>query len=248
MSDPRQALRRYSVHRNPGGAGARMEWECAEVLRDFRFPWEDRAAPGTEFRALWDEIWFRFRFVCEDGDLVLGEGSDAREKVMGSDRAEIFFARDLALDPYFALEVDPRGEVLDYEARHYRRMNWEWTFPGLEVKAGIRAGGYEVEGGIPLAVLRDLGVLHPGSGMGCGDLAQSAGREGELPGPHLLGLGQRPGERSMLAGIFRAEFHREGAGIHQGWMSWVDPGTERPDFHVPGAFGLLDLVGEKDGS
>lgn len=201
---------RYRVRRIGPTAGG-VPWDRAEALREFRFPWEERPTPKTEFRALWDGEHLFFRFDCEDSDLVLGDGADAREKVMGSDRAELFFARDLTLDPYYALEVDPRGEVLAYEARYYRRMNWAWTFRGLQVRGEITGGGYCVEGSIPLATLRELGVL-------------------------------RPGEGTMMAGVFRAEFSRRGEGICQGWMSWVDPGTGKPDFHVPAAFGLFELV------
>ena len=39
--------------------------------------------------------------------------ADAMEKVIGSDRVEIFFAPELDLQPYYCLEMDPRGEVLD---------------------------------------------------------------------------------------------------------------------------------------
>lgn len=211
MTDPLASLPRYRV-RNVPACAAVPAWSDAVVLREFRFPWENRSAPATEFRALWDGARLFFRFDCEDGDLVLGEGRDAKEKVMGSDRAEVFFARDLALDPYYALEMDPRGEVLAYEARYYRRMNWEWSFPGLEVRAEIRRTGYVVEGSIPLATLRELGVL-------------------------------RAGEAALLAGVFRAEFHHQGEAVHPGWMSWVDPRTEKPDFHVPAAFGRFELEG-----
>lgn len=204
-----RSLSRYQVRKVPQGPGD-PPWSRAVVLADFRFPWENRAAPRTEFRALWDGERLCFRFDCEDADLVLAEGRDAKEKVMGSDRAEVFFARDLALDPYYALEIDPRGEVLAYEARFYRRMNWDWTFPGLRVRAEIRGAGYCVEAAIPLAGLRELGVL-------------------------------QVGKSTLLAGVFRAEFRQEDGEVQPGWMSWVDPRTDKPDFHVPAAFGLFEL-------
>jgi hypothetical protein len=49
--------------------------------------------------------------------------------------------------------------------------------------------------------------------------------------------------REMHAGIYRAEFHHKSDGsVHSGWMPWVNPNTERPDFHVPASFGVLELV------
>ena len=78
---------------------AREIWGQAEVLSDFSFPWTATEAPETVFRALWDDDLFYFRFEVEDQDVVLGEGADAMEKVMGSDRVEIFFTTGDDLDP-----------------------------------------------------------------------------------------------------------------------------------------------------
>ena len=100
----------YVVHRCPPGL---VSWESAAVLRDFRFPWEMRPAPATEFRALHDGTQVHFRFDCDDMDLVLAAG-DARERVLGSDRVELFFAADARLDPYHCFEMEPRGGVLAY--------------------------------------------------------------------------------------------------------------------------------------
>ena len=48
--------------------------------------------------------------------------------------------------------------------------------------------------------------------------------------------------RPVKFGMFRAEFsHGPGSQTIENWMSWVDPRTEEPDFHVPGAFGYLTL-------
>ncbi|MDF1657828.1 MAG: sugar-binding protein [Verrucomicrobiales bacterium] len=50
-------------------------------------------------------------------------------------------------------------------------------------------------------------------------------------------------KEKMTVGVYRAEFshHREG-GIDEDWISWIDPGTEKPDFHVPSSFGEFHLV------
>jgi hypothetical protein len=123
---------------------------------------------------------------------------------------EIFFAPDLSLNPYFCLEMSPRGDVLAYEARFYREMNWDWRCEGLQIDAHIENDHYTVSGSIPLDTLRQLKVLR---------------------------------SREMHAGIYRAEFHHMADGtVHSGWMPWVNPNTERPDFHVPTSFGVLELV------
>lgn len=189
-----------------------LDWSVAKPLTDFTFPWEERTAPFTEFRALWDETHLNFRFDCIDDDLVLPDGPTAKDRVLGSDRVEIFLAPDLSLKPYYCLEMSPRGDVLAYEANFYREMNWDWQCAGLQLNAHIEGNRYTVTGSLPLDTLRALKVLKPGSS-------------------------------EFFAGIYRAEFHhRPDGSIHSGWMPWVNPHTERPDFHVPASFGLLEIV------
>lgn len=190
-------------------AAGSLDWARAEVLRDFRFPWESTPTPSTELRALLYADCFCFRFDCVDEELVLAEGATEKERVLGSDRVEIFFTPGLELDPYFCLEMDPRGLVYEYQARSYRRFDDTPWASGLTISARVEGSRYTVEGSLPLESLRARGVL-------------------------------KPGASEMLAGIYRAEFSRLPSGeTHFGWMSWVDPATAKPDFHVPSSFGKL---------
>ena len=201
-------MKTYAVRRS---SGSKLDWSSASLLSDFTFPWEASAVPFTEFRALHDEQWLHFRFDCIDDDLVLAEGADARARVEGSDRVELFVTPSLALDPYYCMEIDPRAQVHDYRCRSYRQFEWDWRFPGLSAKAGIEGNRYWVEGQLPLDSLRALDVL-------------------------------KPGAREFYAGVYRAEFSRRPDGsVHFGWLPWVDPHTEKPDFHVPESFGRFEL-------
>ena len=192
--------------------GTPLDWSRAKLLSAFAFPWEEREAPETEFRALWTDTHLHFRFDCVDDDLILVEGNDDRERVIGSDRVEIFLAPDLSLNPYYCLEMDPRGALLDYRGRFHREFDWSWNCPGLELGQAIDGNRYHVEGALPLATLGDLEILPPGS------------RE------FLAGV-----YRAEFS-------TREDGSIHHGWMAWVDPGTPQPDFHVPESFGRFQLV------
>jgi hypothetical protein len=199
---PSALMKRYYVKKA-------TNWSEADLLTDFTFPWEDRPAPKTEFRAMHDGEVFRFRFDCVDGDLVLPEGPTVKERALGADRVEMFFATDLSLTRYFGLEMSPRGDVADYAARFHREYDWSWSFGRLALEPEIREGGYSVSGSIPLDVLRDLGLLRVDE---------------------------------MFAGLYRAEFHhRPDGSVHRGWIAWVNPRTEKPDFHVPTSFGVLEL-------
>ncbi len=191
-----------------------VQWSLASTLSDFTFPWQPDKAPLTEFRALYDEQFLHFRFDCIDDDLVLANGKSARESVEGSDRVELFFAPSLALDPYYCLEIDPRANVHDYRCRSYRKFEWDWRFPGLSATAGIdpERNRYWVQAQLPLDTLRALEVL-------------------------------KPSARELYAGVYRAEFsHLPDGSIHFGWLPWVNPHTEKPDFHVPGSFGRFELA------
>jgi len=202
-------MKRYPVQAMRGT----LDWSAATPLTDFGFPWESTAAPSTDFRALWDEQRLHFRFECVDMDLVLGAGATVKERVLGSDRVELFFTPELELNPYFCVEMAPNGDVYSYRAKTYRQFDDDFVWQGLEVSSRIDGTRYAVSGSLPLATLRALGVL-------------------------------KPGARELLVGAYRAEFsHEPAGGVHFGWMSWLDPRTEKPDFHVPSSFGVFELVG-----
>lgn len=205
-------MKRYTIRRAEKPASSEINWTGADCLSDFCFPWDSTVPPRTEFRALWDDERLHFRFDCDDADLVLGEGSDEHERVIGSDRVEIFLAPDLSLRPYFGLEMSPRCEVLDYRGMFYREFDRGWRFPGLQFEGEVNGSHFSVQGSLPLESLRSLGVL-------------------------------KAGASEFFAGVYRAEFSQRADGtVHQGWMPWVNPRTEKPDFHVPESFGVFELA------
>lgn len=204
------SIQRYPVHRINT---AIIDWNQARCMSDFQFPWETTSPPKTEFRALWDEERLHFLFDCVDEDLVLGPGETLKERVLGSDRVEIFFTPDMSLSTYYCLEMSPKPEALAYAGKFYREFDWEWSCPELHLDAEIKGAHYRVQGSLPLKTLRALKVL-------------------------------KNGDRQFYAGVYRAEFsHNKDRSVRSGWMPWVNPQTERPDFHVPASFGIFELVG-----
>jgi len=60
--------------------------------------------------------------------------------------------------------------------------------------------------------------------------------EGSLP------LTALPDGEQILTGIFRAEYsRRDGDAPKAEWISWVRPDSDEPDFHIPSAFGWLEI-------
>lgn len=203
----------YIAKKQPDPVGTQgPDWLMVQKLTDFTYPWQDEIPPPTIFQAVWDDHKFYFRFEVADNNILTYHDTDHKEEVVYSDRAEIFFKKDDDMSPYFCLEMDAAGRVLDYEAHYYRKVDfkWEWPDNGLSVSSTRSPTGYIVEGDISLSSLKRLGILD--------------------------------GNR-MQAGLFRGEcVSLKGKEADLKWISWVHPGTSKPDFHVPSAFGIIELA------
>ena len=189
-------------------------WEQANINSDFSFPWEHEESPKTTFRALYDDENLYFRFDVQDDNVLTYVREDHKMEVVDSDRVEIFFRQDDKLNPYYCLEMDARGRVLDYTTRYYRDFDYEWQWPqtgNLSIKASEKKDSYVVEGSISLDSLKELGVLK---------------------------------NNQLEAGLYRGycmSLPEENNAANLRWISWVNPEVEKPDFHIPSSFGKLVL-------
>jgi hypothetical protein len=165
------------------------------------------------FRALWDDARFHFRFDVETPRALTYVHENNKIEVVDSDRVEIFFKSDDRLDPYYCLEMDPLGRILDYRASFYRKFEYEWQWPGnnqLQIHSNFTEQGYRVEGSITLASLNDLNLLN---------------------------------DNILQAGLFRGECLKvRDPDSAFAWISWVKPDSPRPDFHIPSSFGVIQLI------
>src|SRR5258708_28026018 len=126
------------------GKGASPAWSRANVLTDFVYPWDSVMAPATSFAALWDGEWFYGLYKVKDDSVITVVKKNDKMEVGASDRVEIFLKKNDTMDPYYCLEMDADGRVLDYDAFYYRKMNypWEWPQGQLIIKASRVDGGY----------------------------------------------------------------------------------------------------------
>jgi len=195
------------------GDGSHELWKSANELTDFTYPWESGVAPATKFKALHNSKWLYCLFTVEDSNIhVFVESNEKREAVF-SDRVEIFLRKDSSMNPYYGLELDANGRVYDYQAVLHRKFdnNWSWPKGHLVVKAKRSGNGYCVEVAISKESLSNLGLL----------------------------TGNR-----LEAGLFRAdclELWKKGERFNVKWISWMKPDSPAPDFHIPSAFGVLEL-------
>ncbi len=228
----------YRVRWLPGakialdGRAQERVWGKAAADKRFVFPWKQAKAPKTEFRALCDGTSLYFTFRVQDADIVvLDQLRDEQDQVF-EDRVEVFLALDDQMKDYYCIEVDSRGRVYDYRGSYYRKLDANWRFEGLQTKAAPLPKGYEVEGRIPLESLTALGfpVIRPGVRIRCGLYRAefSHDRSG------------RPVEQQES--VHNPGRKLDGPPPIEEWISWVDPKTREPDFHVPASLGWLDFV------
>ncbi len=211
-------------------------WSNAVVEKGFVFPWKQAQAPATEFRALCDEANFYFTFRVRDDDIVALERLRDEQEAVFEDRVEMYFGLDDEMKDYFCLEVDSKGRCFDYRGSYYRQMEPSWKCEGLETAATALPHGYQVEGRIPIKTFVALGfpALRPGVKIRCGLYRAEfshdrSGRAVEQP-PSIHNLGLR----------------MEGPPPIEEWLSWVDPKTKEPDFHVPSSMGWIEIVKKPD--
>ncbi|UOY04872.1 hypothetical protein L0P88_13010 [Muricauda sp. SCSIO 64092] len=92
-------------------------WETANVITDFKRPWENTFCKTTVFRALHSNEYVYLNYVVMDDNILLYDGNEnVKIDVAQSDRVEIFFRSDKDLKLYYGIEIDAKGRVLDYSA------------------------------------------------------------------------------------------------------------------------------------
>ncbi len=135
-------------------------WDEAFIVSDFSYPWQRQKAPTTQFSAYYDQSHIHFRFLAEGPRPLVFVDNNNKMEVIHSERVEIFFRSDERMQPYYCLEMDPHGRVLDYKANFYRKFdrNWQWPEP-LSIETDIQDNYYTVQGKISLSMLKKLDIL-----------------------------------------------------------------------------------------
>jgi hypothetical protein len=143
------------------GKGDSELWRKANRLTQFEYPWENKRSTTTSFKALHNKTWLYCLFEVQDQDIKVYVDKNDKLEVVNSERVEIFFRKDERMTPYYGLELDANGRVLDYEGKYHRQFNPAWSWPAgqLIVKASRTKDGYNVEVAIQKESLVKLGLL-----------------------------------------------------------------------------------------
>ena len=134
---------------------------------------------------------------------------------------------------YYCFEIDSRGRVFDYRAAVLSPVRSQVELRGLGDGRVPTDKGYVVEGRIPLATLVDMGFPR----LGPGREGFSAGSIG--PSSATTAAASRSSRQETIHNRGRK---LDGPPPLEEWISWVDPKTPEPDFHVPSSLGWLEIV------
>lgn len=186
-------------------------WKKADSLTNFTSPWNDKPVKKIELRALHTSEKIFFQFKVEDHQTHIHLSDDKNKSINDSDRVELFFRSNTSLDPYYCLEIDTTGRIMDFKARPNREFdfNWNWPTQEIAVKTSVNKNNFIVEIEISLQSLKDLNLL----------------KNGAI-------------ETGIYRAKYNQQ---EDNTFKPTWITWINPNTETPDFHTPTSFGVLLL-------
>jgi len=182
------------------------------LVENFVAPWHQGDHGKTLFKSISDGEWVYFYFEAEDLSPVVVPFAQEDDVAQG-DRVEFFVSGDPELGTYYCAELAPDGNVLDYEAKYYRKFDSSWNLKNLEVKTKSIKNGYRVEGKLPVSFFK---ALDPEA---------------------------KDNSCTIWLGLYRADFISLEEGKDQvNWMTWINPEVEEPDFHIPSSFQKIMLM------
>jgi len=187
-------------------------WSNSNLLTDFVSPWDSKSPNNTEFRSLWDENNLYFLFKVYDENIHINQEDNGIESIGSSDRVELFFRTDESMSPYYCLEIDPVSRIMDFKAYPNRDFDFDWKWPSNEIA-------------IKSLIKNDYFIVE-------GMISLSSIRKLKLVKDNII-----------ETGIFRAKYNKCKNGIYiPTWVTWVNPKSETPNFHIASSFGSLLLV------
>jgi hypothetical protein len=187
-------------------------WERATCLTDFCSPWNIDSFSKIEFRALWNTDNLFFNFRVFDTDVYIDREDDTFENIGNSDRVELFFRVNDSLNPYYCLEMDTQARIMDFKALPDKNFDFNWKWPKSDLEVKASRN-------------KEAFVVE-------GRISIQSLKELNLIHNNVIEVG-----------VFRAKFsENENKSYEPTWISWVNPDTETPNFHIASSFGKFILV------
>ena len=210
-------MKRYIVNQVPinqlviTGKADDKLWKKANILTDFCSPWEEVGIRKTKFRALWDGDYLLFCFEVLDDSVHIEKADNTFKSINVSDRVELFFRSNSSLNPYYCLEIDPLPRIMDFKAYPNKNFDFNWNWP----KEDLIVKSYSDAEGFFV--------------------------EGKISINSLKQLNLIQ-DNIIETGIFRAKYYKTKESTFEPvWLTWVNPMTDTPNFHIKSSFGVLIL-------
>ena len=196
---------------NISGKGDDTLWNNAAILDNFISPWNTGRESEIIFKALWDREKLFFNFTVFDTEIHIEKKNDSVESIGNSDRVELFFRPDDSLNPYYCLEIDTSSRIMDFIAYPNANFDFNWNWPQND-----------------LAVKSSIN-------------ADSFIVEGSISIESLKNFNLIK-NNTIETGVFRAKYTKtQNESFEPTWISWVNPNTETPNFHIASSFGSFVL-------
>lgn len=212
-----QLMKNYPVQKIPNksliinGKTDADLWNQAEDLSNFQSPWDAEEIAEIQFKALYDDVNLYFSFKVFDSNVHIVSKDNSTDSINNSDRVELFFRADSAMTPYYCLEIDPTPRIMDFKALPHKVFDFDWNWPAGDIEAKST---------------REASYF----------VVEGAISLQSLKELNLLKNGK------IETGIFRAKYNKtENNSFEPTWITWVNPNTEEPNFHIATSFGLLEL-------
>jgi hypothetical protein len=187
-------------------------WEKANCLIDFSSPWKNEPIEKIEFRALYDADNLYFNFRVFDTNIYIDLKDGSVDSIGNSDRVELFFRANDSLNPYYCLEMDTAARIMDFEAKPNQVFNFNWNWPKENLK--VIASKDEISFTVE------------------GKISVASLKELNLIQNNII-----------EAGVFRAKFLKNANdSLDATWISWINPNTDTPNFHIASSFGKFKLM------
>jgi hypothetical protein len=193
------------------GKGDDPLWDSALILTDFCSPWNDEKQSEIKFKALWDRENLFFNFTVLDTAIHLEKSGSTVESIGNSDRVELFFRPDDSLNPYYCLEIDTAARIMDFIAYPDKNFDFNWNWPKDDIN---------VKSCVNAGYFTVEGAISIAS----------------LERFNLIK------NNKIETGVFRAKYNqKEELGFEPTWITWINPNTETPNFHIKSSFGNFIL-------
>ncbi len=194
------------------GYGDQLIWNRANVISDFISPWNNTKPEKIEFRALWDNEKIFFQFRISDTSIHIDITDNSFDSIGNSDRVELFIRKDDRLNPYYCLEIDPTSRVMDFRAFPNKNFEFDWDFS----KKDLLVESSISDNGFIVEVSINIQYL----------------KKLDLIKNNILEVG-----------VYRAKYNKKNnVDFEPTWISWVEPKSKTPNFHIPSSFGLFYLL------